>query len=221
MCCRKLSWLFLVSTKKSSRSISTLDQLLGHLLERILAKNGAALRADAVQIEVHRGKGDDEGCVVVTEERLVAQEVELLAVVRLPFHIVVGSQKEATRAASGIAHGFADSRTRHIDHRLDERTGREVLACARLLVLAVLFEDAFVDGTLHVAIEVEPVLLVDHRDDLLQIDGLVDLVLRLDEDGADEAVLLREVLQGLLVLLDEVHAVERQEFLPPIAFGDG
>ncbi len=198
-----------------------IDELLGHPLERVFAEDGRARGADAVQIEVHRGEGDDEGGVVVAEEGLVAQEVELLATGRLEAHVVVGRQQEAARAAGGVAHCLAYLRARHIDHGLDERAGREVLACARLLVLAILFEDALVDGALDVAVEVEPVLLVDHGDDFAEIDGLVDLVLRLDEDGADQAFGLREVGQRLLVLLDEVHAVERQQVLPSVALGDG
>ena len=193
---------------------------LRRLLERVLALDGAGLHAGAVEVEVHRGERDDERRDVVAAEGLVLQELLLPAVGGLSLHVVEGGEEEAARAAGGVADGLGDLRVDDVHHRLDERARREILAGAGLLVLSVLLEDALVDGALGVDLEGEPVLGVDEGDDLGEVGGLGDRVLGLGEDGADEAVLARELLERLLVAGEEVEAGEVDEAGPAAVLRD-
>ena len=133
------------------------------------------------------------------------------------FHIIVGRKEEATRTTSRVAYGLANLRIDTVDHSRDERTRREVLSSAALLVLAVALQYALIDGTLHVAIHNEPLLLIYHRYDFLQIHGLVYLVLRLGVDGTDKIALGAKNLQRFLVLRDKVQTIQTGKVVPLVA----
>ena len=184
-----------------------IDQYLRLLLQRVFTEYRTALGAYAVQIEVHRCQRHYKCCVVVAMQRLLAQEIALGFVLRLVLHIVVGCQQEAASATSRVAHSLANLRTRHVDHSRDERARREVLACATLLVLTVLFEDTLIDGTFHIALHHHPLLFINQRDNLAQIDRLVNLVLCLDEDSAYQVVFLAQLCECFLILVEQVETI--------------
>jgi hypothetical protein len=104
-----------------------------------------------------------------------------------------GEQK-AAGPARGIADGLPDARLHHLDHRLNQRPRREVLAGAALHLLGVAFEQAFVDRPLHIDAEAEPLLPVDQGNEALQLRRVADLVLRTLENQADQALGLRQSL---------------------------
>jgi hypothetical protein len=97
---------------------------------------------------------------------------------------------------------------------LDQGARREVLACAGFDLGGVLFEQALVDGTLHVDADPNPRLAVDERDDALELCRIGELVLCLAEDGADQTLLFGEGLEGVTVLEFEVVSGERGQFCP-------
>jgi hypothetical protein len=81
---------------------------------------------------------------------------------------------------------------------VDQDAGREVLACAGLCILRVLFEQAFVDVALDVGAERAPRFLVDEVDDeSAQVGGVLDLVLGFPEDDAEDTWLFAKIFQGV------------------------
>ncbi len=95
--------------------------------------------------------------------------------------------------------GLFGLRIDDLDHGLDQRARGEVLAGARLDVLGVAGEQAFVDVVLDVDGEAEPGLAVDEADEAAELGGVLDLVLRLEEDGTDDAALTGEGFEQLAV----------------------
>ena len=108
-----------------------------------------------------------------------------------------------------------------LDDGLDERARREVLPGPALGVLGVLLEQALVDLALDVHVEPVPHLGVDEADEAVQLGRVLDLVLRLAEDGAEQAVLLAERRERLAVVRLEGLALARGEVGPAVALGDG
>ena len=93
-------------------------------------------------------------------------------------------QQEAARAAGRIADRLPRRWAHDIDDRSDQRTRGEVLARARLDVLGVLLQQAFVDFALDVDVEADPRFAVDQLDQALQLGRVLDFVLGLAEDDA-------------------------------------
>jgi hypothetical protein len=86
-----------------------------------------------------------------------------------------------------------------LDHRFDQCTRREILARARLYILRVAREQTFVDRALHVDGQAEPGFAVDQADEPAEPGGILDFVLRLEEDRADDSTLPRELFEQLAV----------------------
>ena len=98
---------------------------------------------------------------------------------------------------AGIMNGLVRLRIDHRHHRLDHRTRREVLPGAGFHVLGVPGQQAFVDVALHVDRQGEPGLAVDQADQAFELGRVLDFVLRLQEDRADDAALLRQLVEQL------------------------
>src|SRR3712207_9106317 len=93
---------------------------------------------------------------------------------------------------------------------MNERARREVLAGAGLDVLGALREQRLVGVALDVGAGRRPVLLVDEVDDeALELGGVLDPVLRLAEDDAEDAGLPGEVLEDVPV--GQLQIVARSE----------
>jgi hypothetical protein len=85
-----------------------------------------------------------------TEVGFVGLEVDLFLaelgeVVCQAFDATVGGDDEAQRASSGVLDDFTGLGFGNLDHAVDERAGREVLARAALAFLGVLLKQAFVE----------------------------------------------------------------------------
>ena len=181
-----------------------------------------ALMADAVQVEIHDAKA---GGVVYNFPAVqgVLTQVQPLVTVELVVLAdrFIRCQEEAAGAASRVANGVAGLGLHHIDHRLDERAGREVLARAGFDVLGVLFQQPFVDVGLDVHIEAVPVFAVDEADEALELGRVLNAVLRLAEDGGDEAAPLAQFGQNLAIVAFQLVAVQVDQAGPTISVING
>ena len=74
-----------------------------------------------------------------------------------------------------------------LDHGLDQRTGREVLACAGLGILRVLLQEAFVCVPFYISAHHRPVFLIDQINNKpTQLRRVLELVLGFVEDQAEQ-----------------------------------
>ena len=121
---------------------------------------------------------------------------------------------QAGRARSG------PGRDRRPHDRVDQRARGEVLSCARFDVLRVARKQTLVDLALHVDRQAQPGLRVDHPDEPLELGRVLDFVLRLQKDRADDAGLARQRLQQLAVFRRERLAREFLDVFPARTGGD-
>ena len=148
----------------------------------------------------------------------VAKEVSLLLVFRLVFHVVVCCQQETTCTTSRVAHGFTNLWIHAINHCLNEWARCEILTCTALFILTVLFKNTFVNCTFYIAIHDEPLLFINHGDDLFQIDRLINLILSFGIDGTDKVVLLTEKFKSCLILFYQFHSIKTIKVCPLVAY---
>ena len=83
---------------------------------------------DAARMDLHTGKGP------------LAQHLELVAVLALPLHVIVGGQKETARTTGRVANGLADPWVDTLNDSLDHWAGREVLPRAGFHLRGVLLK---------------------------------------------------------------------------------
>ena len=76
-------------------------------------------------------------------------------------HVVESRKKKAPGPTGRVADGVVDRGLHHIDNRLDELAGGEVLAGPLGRLLGALGEQALVDVPLHVGIHARPLLAVN------------------------------------------------------------
>ncbi len=171
--------------------------------------------ADAVQVEVHAAEPHHLVHDVHAAQRVLAQ----LPLLR---------RGPATGPSCGHRRRAGSRRCRTPGHArfrrcagsitstiaLDQRARREVLARAGLHFAGVLFQQPLVDRTLHVDANADPGLVVDQRDDPLELGRVGELVLRLAEDGADQALLFGEAFERMPVLKFEGIPRERRQLIP-------
>ena len=84
------------------------------------------------------------------------------------------------------------------------------------LVLSVLFKNTLVDSPFHIPVHDEPLLFINHGDNLFQINGLVYLVLCFGINSAYQIVLLAKQFQCLFVLLDQFQSIKGNQIVPLI-----
>ena len=120
------------------------------------------------------------------------------------------ADEKAAGAAGGIAEAEVGIATRVGLHDaadgLDERAGREVLASAFLAFAGGLFQQALERRAFHVHIHRGPVLLVNHGDDALEVDGIIEARRGLRKDVAEDAGLFAELAQDVGVMIGERRA---------------
>ena len=150
-------------------------------------------------------------------QSLVSEEITFRLVSRLILHIVISREKETARATGRVAHSLSNLRTDAVNHSFDKGTRCKVLTCATLFVLSVLLQNAFIDSTLHVCIHHQPLLFVNHADDLFQVNRLVNLILRFSVDCTNKVVLFAEYFQCFFILLQQIQSVELNKIIPLIA----
>ena len=83
----------------------------------------------------------------------------------------------------------------HRHHRIDQRAWGEILPCTRLDLLRIAFEQAFIDRAFDIDAEPEPGLAVDEPDEPPQFRRILDLVLRLQKNRADDARKARKLVE--------------------------
>ncbi len=173
--------------------------------------------------QVHGAQARGRGYEFDRVERLRLQVAFLVAIeFVVPEDVVGGRKKKAAGAGGGIDDGGSRLGTHDLDDGVDQDTRREVLAGSGLGVLGVLFEEAFVDIALYVGAERAPRFLTDEIDDeAAQMGGVLDLVLGLPEDDAEDTWLFAEVFEGVAVVSFERQAVHFHEAGPVVFFGDG
>ena len=109
--------------------------------------------------------------------------------------VFVRGKQETASAARRVCDRVGRPWLNAVDHRCDERTWSEVLACSSLDVLGTLRKKFLVGVALDVYTLSGPLFLVDQvRNQLLEFRGILDLVLRLAEDHPQRADLLAEIL---------------------------
>jgi hypothetical protein len=91
----------------------------------------------------------------------------------------------------------------HRNDGLHERAGCEVLACAFLAFAGGLFEQALERRALHVHVHRGPVLLVNHGDDALEVDGIVKARRGLGEDVGQQPAGLAELAEDVGVVVGQ------------------
>src|SRR5439155_26006442 len=129
---------------------------------------------------------------------------------------IVRGEKETAGAASWIADrewqsAFGRLRLHYIDNCADEWTWGEVLARTALDVPSVLLQESFVGVAFHVGIERRPFFLVDQiSDQPAQLRGVLDFVLRLAKDDADQSRFFAEFFERVTIMNFEVIAIALQ-----------
>lgn len=104
--------------------------------------------------------------------------------------MVVRHEKESAGATRRVDHGVGDSGLDDVDDRLDQSPRGEVLTSPGPLVRRTLGQQLLVRVALDVGAGLRSVLLVDQVDDEpAQLRRVLDAVLGLAEDGADDTVL--------------------------------
>jgi hypothetical protein len=182
---------------------------------------------NAVEEKIHEGEASGSGDEVLAIVRAGLDAEDVLAVksafclLHEPF---VGAHEEAAGAARGVADrevgclpwvGLHDTYD-----GLDKDARREILPCAFLALACCLLQKAFKGGAFHVDIEGGPFFLINHGNDALEVDGIVEARHALREDIAQEAFALAEGAKGVRIMVGELRAAEGFEALPVAPFGD-
>ena len=149
-------------------------------------------------------------------QSFITQEITLFFTCRLLFHVVVSRKQESTRTTSRVTNGFPHLRINTIYHCLNKRTRCKILPCATFLILPVLFKNTFVDSTFHITVHNEPLLLINHSNDLFQINRLVYLVLCFGINCTNQIILLAKLFKRFFVLLDQIQTIKRNQIVPLI-----
>jgi hypothetical protein len=118
-----------------------------------------------------------------------AARLQREVVVGVPLHVGVGRDQEARRPGRRVLHDLAGLRLHHLDHRLDQRARREVLAGAALGLAGVLLEEPLVHRAQAVGLGREPVEVVDRADELGHEARLAQRGLGAGVDRLDQRVL--------------------------------
>jgi hypothetical protein len=171
-----------------------------------------------VQEEVHRAQARGVVDDFVTAERLVDEEPQLLSVKLVVLDDVVeGGQQEPAGAARGVPDGLARLRLLDLGHRPRDGTRREVLAGSGLRVVGVLLQQPLVRVALDVGVHARRGFLVDEvNDEASKLRRVLDAVLRLAEDEAEESLLSAQPTEKADIVGLEVRARLRRQRGPVI-----
>ena len=186
-------------------------------------RNAAVDIPDVVQVQIHQAQLEGRRHQLISVEGPVFQEFLLLPIESIIFGISkeqLRREEESAAATAGVRDRFHRLRADAGDHRLDQRTGREILACAGFYVFCVFLQQALIDFSLHVRRHGDPFLPVDHLHDPVKDRGIADLVDRALEDLTQDAALFAELFQRLFILFFQIRPGEGVHILPCIAGRD-
>src|SRR5438876_3555863 len=134
----------------------------------------------------------------------------------------MSGEKKAAGAARRIANckwlsAFGRLRLHYIDDGADERARSEVLTGAAFHVLGVLLQETFVSIALYIGIERRPFFLVDQvSDQPAQLRRVLDFVLRLAKDDADQPWFFPKLFKRVAIMNLQFIAVALQQLRPRI-----
>ena len=129
--------------------------------------------------------------------------------------VIIGGQKESTRAAGRVVHSLAGCGPHYVHDGLDERTRREILPRPSLHVRRVFLQQAFVGVALHIDFQSHPLLFANQiGDKALQLGRVLHLVLCLSENYAEHTRLLPKLRQDVAVVTFQEH--RRRDVLDPL-----
>ncbi|OQA05563.1 MAG: Chorismate synthase [bacterium ADurb.Bin374] len=135
-----------------------------------------------------------------------------------------GTHEESAAPAGGVDDGEILLPARVWFHntynRLDERARREILAGPLLPFGCGLFQQPLERLALHVDVERSPLLLVDHGNELLEVDGIVEPGHGLGEDVAQQPLCIAKFLQDAGVMVDERLTGEILQASPAAPLGN-
>jgi len=182
-------------------------------------------RLQAVQEKIHQREAPGARHEVLAVVRGRADPLEVLpldpALLQQP---LVGAHEKASRPAGRVADREVPARPRvgfhDADDGLDQNPRREVLARALLALAGRLFEQALEGRPLHVHVHGGPFFLVDHGDEALQIDGVVESGHGLAEDIAEKALGLPKPTENVLVVIRQFRAGLCLQAVPAAALRD-
>jgi hypothetical protein len=172
------------------------------------------VRLDAVEEQVHEREPARSRHEVLAVINFLADEIiraiEHAAGDGLGDEPFPRADEEAARAAGGIADAEVGLAARVGLHDaadgLDERARGEVLARAFLAFAGGLFEQTFERRPLHVHVHRRPILLVNHGDDALEVDRIVEARRGLRKDVAEDAGLLAKFAEDVGVMIGQRRA---------------
>ncbi len=135
--------------------------------------------------------------------------------------VVIGRDGEAAGACGGVLDDVIQGWLHDGDHTVNERARGEVLACAGLFLVGVLFEEAFIHVAKAFLLGGIPVELVDLANEGGEGGGLLDEGGGVGEDLLGEfGAFVAEVDEGELVELKAVRCALGFQISPAIASGD-
>ena len=182
------------------------------------------VRLDAVQKQIHQREPARARHEILAEVGLCLDAFGVGAVEHafglLDQPFVSANEKAAGAAAgsqivkSGLPRGSGFI-TRH--DGLDQHARREVLAGAFLALAGGLLEQALEGRAFHVDVHRRPLFLVDHGDDALEIDRIVEARRGLREDVAEQAAGFAKLAQDVGVVIGQRGAGLRLEAGPVAA----
>lgn len=182
---------------------------------------------DAMEIKIHQGEAAgalDEFLAIVDgffdPAGDVALEGAALGCVHEPF---IGGDEETARAASGIADREVWPNARigfhAADDGLDQDARREILAGAFLPFAGGFFEQALIRLRLYVHIKAGPIGFRNETDQTLEINGIVEAVLALGVNVAENARLLTELAKQIGIVIDQFRTGFLGEGWPVASLG--
>ena len=134
--------------------------------------------------------------------------------------MLIGLQQEPARAAGRIANRLAGLRIDHFDNGIDQGARREILPGAGFDLGGIALQEAFIDCAFDVDFEAEPGFVVNQLDEALQARRVLDRILGLEEDRAEQPIRPAERGERLPAAELDRHAddvlgalLERQELL--------
>ena len=92
-------------------------------------------------------------------------------------------------------------RLHHAHDRFDQHARREVLARAFLSFARGFFEQAFECRAFNIDIHRRPIFLVDHRDDALEIDGIIKARCCLGENVGQQSASFAKLPENICVVI--------------------
>ncbi len=144
-----------------------------------------------------------------------SQVGSLLGTCRLTSEILKRRQQEPTRAACRIGNSHHWFRSHHLDDCSNNRSRREVLSGSASHIISVSGQQAFVNFTFHIQVELRPIFTINHLNEEMKFGRIVDLALRLGKDQANQTRTFAQLAQALMIPRQDAFALSLIFFNAP------